>query len=99
MDSQAAAASGRFGCPAGDGACCWASLHPAPAWPPAHPSRFRPSPAPLAPSPQEHIKEQIAAIGENIQVRRFSRYVLGEGIEKKQVDFAAEVAAQTGGKL
>lgn len=99
---------------------------------------------------QEHIKEQIASIGENIQVRRFSRFVLGEGIEvsllpvrpatqhaiqaailhagvslrlrcfsvsclssvasiqrkllfidtqKKEVDFAAEVAAQTGGKL
>lgn len=48
---------------------------------------------------QEHIKEQIAGIGENIQVRRFSRYVLGEGIEKKTADFAAEVAAQTGGKL
>ncbi|PRW58941.1 elongation factor Ts [Chlorella sorokiniana] len=47
----------------------------------------------------EHIKEQIAGIGENIQVRRFGRFVLGEGIEKKQVDFAAEVAAQTGGKL
>jgi elongation factor Ts len=30
---------------------------------------------------QEHIKEQIASIGENIQVRRFSRFVLGEGIE------------------
>jgi elongation factor Ts len=45
----------------------------------------------------EHIKEQIAAIGENMQVRRFERYVLGEGIEKKTMDFAAEVAAQTGG--
>jgi elongation factor Ts len=33
-----------------------------------------------------------------VQVRRFSRYVLGEGIEKKTSDFAAEVAAQTGGK-
>ena len=47
----------------------------------------------------EHIKEAIAGIGENIQVRRFSRYVLGEGIEKKTADFAAEVAAQTGGML
>ena len=47
----------------------------------------------------EHIKEQIAAIGENIQVRRFQRYVLGEGIEKKVADFAAEVAAQTGAQL
>lgn len=35
-------------------------------------------------------------LGENIQVRRFERFVLGEGIEKKNEDFAAEVAKQTG---
>jgi len=46
----------------------------------------------------ETIKEAVAAIGENIQVRRFSRFVLGEGIEKKVTDLAAEVAAATGGK-
>ena len=40
----------------------------------------------------------MASIGENIQVRRYTRYTLGEGIEKKVSDFAAEVAAQTGGK-
>ena len=45
----------------------------------------------------EHIKAAVASIGENIQVRRFSRYNLGEGIEKRSDDFAAEVAAQTGG--
>lgn len=45
----------------------------------------------------DYIKEAIAATGENIQVRRFVRFNLGEGIEKKTVDFAAEVAAQTGG--
>lgn len=39
------------------------------------------------------ISEQIAALGENIQVRRFSRFKLGEGIEKKSDDFASEVAA------
>ena len=44
----------------------------------------------------EVIKASIAEIGENIQIRRFKRFVLGEGIEKKQEDFAAEVAAQTG---
>ena len=38
------------------------------------------------------IAEAVASIGENIQVRRFVRYKLGEGIEKKQDDFAAEVA-------
>jgi len=42
----------------------------------------------------EMIAERVATIGENIQVRRFVRYKLGEGIEKKSADFAAEVAAQ-----
>lgn len=32
------------------------------------------------------------------QVRRFVRFNLGEGLEKKSVDFAAEVAAQTAAK-
>jgi elongation factor Ts len=40
------------------------------------------------------ITEKIAKIGENIQVRRFVRFKLGEGIEKRQDDFAAEVMAQ-----
>lgn len=44
----------------------------------------------------EHIKQSISTIGENIVVRRFARYNLGEGIEKKSTDFAAEVAAVTG---
>ena len=44
------------------------------------------------------IKEKISEIGENIKVRRFSRFNLGEGIEKKENDFAAEVAAITGAK-
>lgn len=42
----------------------------------------------------EMIAERVATIGENIQVRRFVRYKLGEGIERKSTDFAAEVAAQ-----
>ena len=46
----------------------------------------------------ELVKKTVAQLGENIQVRRFSRFVLGEGIEKEEVDFAAEVAAQAGGK-
>ncbi|WP_028307337.1 translation elongation factor Ts [Desulfitibacter alkalitolerans] len=37
------------------------------------------------------IKEKIAKIGENISVRRFSRFELGEGIEKQKADFASEV--------
>ncbi|MFM7881444.1 MAG: translation elongation factor Ts, partial [Microcystis panniformis] len=40
----------------------------------------------------ELLKQAIAALGENIQVRRFQRFVLGEGIEKEETDFAAEVA-------
>jgi elongation factor Ts len=40
------------------------------------------------------IAEKVGKIGENIQVRRFVRFKLGEGIEKRQDDFAAEVAAQ-----
>lgn len=43
---------------------------------------------------EELVKEQIATIGENIKIRRFVRYEMGEGLEKKQEDFAAEVAAQ-----
>lgn len=43
---------------------------------------------------EELVKQSIATIGENIQIRRFQRFVLGEGIEKKEEDFAAEVAAQ-----
>lgn len=43
------------------------------------------------------LKETIAKTGENIVVRRFVRFELGEGIEKKQEDFAAEVAAQIKG--
>jgi len=42
------------------------------------------------------IAEAVAKIGENIQVRRFTRFKLGEGIEKRQDDFAAEVLAQAG---
>jgi elongation factor Ts len=42
------------------------------------------------------ITERIAKIGENIQIRRFVRFKLGEGIEKRQDDFAAEVMAQAG---
>ncbi len=38
------------------------------------------------------VTEAIAKIGENIQVRRFARFVLGEGIEKRKEDLAAEVA-------
>jgi elongation factor Ts len=40
------------------------------------------------------VQDAVATIGENIKIRRFSRFVLGEGLEKRSDDFAAEVAAQ-----
>jgi len=43
---------------------------------------------------EELIKEKIAKIGEKITVRRFVRYVLGEGLEKRNEDFAQEVMNQ-----
>ncbi len=45
---------------------------------------------------EELIKQTIAQLGENIQIRRFVRFVLGEGIEKEENNFAEEVAAQMG---
>jgi elongation factor Ts len=46
----------------------------------------------------ELISQSVSQIGENIQVRRFVRFVLGEGIEKEEKNFADEVAAQMGSK-
>jgi len=40
---------------------------------------------------QELITEKVAELGENINIRRFTRYELGEGIEVEEEDFAAEV--------
>jgi elongation factor Ts len=39
------------------------------------------------------INEKISKIGENISIRRFVRYQLGEGLAKRSDDFAAEVMA------
>ena len=44
----------------------------------------------------DYVKETIAKTGENISVRRFVRYHLGEGLEKRADDFASEVAEQAG---
>jgi len=50
-------------------------------------------------SVQDEINAAVAVIGENIQVRRYTRYALGEGLTKETKDFAAEVsAAISGGK-
>ena len=47
---------------------------------------------------EQVVKEAVGRIGENVSVRRFARFVLGEGLNKKADDFAAEVAELTGGK-
>jgi elongation factor Ts len=44
----------------------------------------------------EMITERAAKIGEKVSVRRFVRYEVGEGIEKKKDDLAAEVAKTLG---
>ncbi len=44
----------------------------------------------------ELVAEKIGSIKENISIRRFTRYKMGEGIEKKADDFAAEVASMVG---
>ena len=46
---------------------------------------------------QQFVESTVAVIGENIQIRRFARYTLGEGLQKKEEDFAAEVAKATSG--
>ena len=45
----------------------------------------------------ELLTEQIAKTGERITVRRFSRYKMGEGLAKREDDFASEVASMSGG--
>jgi elongation factor Ts len=47
---------------------------------------------------QQLLTERVAKIGENLVVRRFVRFQLGEGLEKKSDDFAAEVAKVAAGK-
>lgn len=49
-------------------------------------------------SVEQYLTEKIAQIGENISIRRFARYVVGEGIEKKQSNLAEEVAAMSAGQ-
>ncbi len=41
--------------------------------------------------------EVVTQTGENVRIRRFTRWSLGEGLEKKNDDFAAEVAAMAAG--
>lgn len=41
------------------------------------------------------VNEKISKIGENISIRRFARFEMGEGLEKKQDNFVEEVMAQS----
>ena len=50
---------------------------------------------PFVMDPDKKVKDVLAAAG--VTVTSFARFALGEGIEKKQEDFAAEVAAQMNG--
>jgi elongation factor Ts len=44
----------------------------------------------------EVVTDAVAKIGENIQIRRFVRFALGEGLQKKQENLAEEVAKAAG---
>lgn len=44
----------------------------------------------------ELVTEKVAKTGEKITVRRFTRYKMGEGLEKKEDDFGGEVASLVG---
>jgi len=45
-------------------------------------------------SVQQYVDEAAKALGKDIEIVSMTRYEVGEGIEKKEEDFAAEVAAQ-----
>ncbi|MBD2355351.1 elongation factor Ts [Tolypothrix sp. FACHB-123] len=47
-------------------------------------------------SVEELVKQVKSKVGQDIKIKRFVRYVLGEGIEKQESNFADEVAAQMG---
>jgi elongation factor Ts len=49
-------------------------------------------------SVEDLLKQAKTQLGTEIQVTRFVRYILGEGIEKQEISFADEVAAQIGSK-
>jgi elongation factor Ts len=42
------------------------------------------------------VTEKIAKTGEKITIRRFTRYKMGEGLEKRDEDFGGEVASMIG---
>ncbi len=46
-------------------------------------------------SVEQLVKQVAGQIGENVKIRRFTRYTLGEGIDVQESDFASEVASIT----
>jgi len=42
---------------------------------------------------QQYLSQRTAEIGEKLSIRRFTKYIMGEGLQKRSEDFAAEVAA------
>ena len=44
----------------------------------------------------ELVTEKVAKTGERITIRRFTRYKMGEGIERRSDDFGGEVASLLG---
>jgi elongation factor Ts len=45
---------------------------------------------------EELMTQSAKQLGGSVSVRRFTRFILGEGIEKQESNFAEEVAAQMG---
>jgi len=41
----------------------------------------------------ELVTDKVAKTGEKITIRRFTRYKMGEGLEKREDDFSSEVAS------
>lgn len=46
---------------------------------------------------EQYLRDTANSVGENIKIRRFARFVVGEGLEKKEENFAEEVAKQING--
>ena len=43
---------------------------------------------------EQYLRDTANNVGENIKIRRFARFEVGEGLEKKEEDFAKEVQSQ-----
>ena len=45
---------------------------------------------------KQTVAQYLASVDKSLKVKKFVRFETGEGLEKKNEDFAAEVAAQLG---